>query len=764
MAFLRRFPLLAYLLVLLSLIGFAYACENFTLLGVAVLLTGLSWFFIENGNGPPVPRWVINSAVLFVSLILFWELVIQRQSNLILALGHFITGLILCKLFETKSNRDWGQLLVLSLLLILSSAILTTSAVFAMILVAYLALGLYLSLVFHLRVETQRAMVQRAAADRGMLMASNDLVIGASIRRIFWGSAVVLFVFAALVFVLFPRGGVPGMLANWRLHGNASQTGFSNRVALGQMGELHQSNAVVAEITLLTNGKNIGNEGYQPYFAGSTLDVYSRRSHEWMRSSGGVPSPKTLLLDAGNNHTAILYHLTAAQRKAGEIEQIVHLNRLGSDNNLFAMPPAIKIESSSTTSVMRLPDGSIISGASRSGEIDYKVWSSPALAPSLLGPKHPSLFPSFSMYQPFSPSGLIEVASAPIPKAVAAMAVRVGGPLFSRLAKHPDSTAAANLLCQRFETYLQSHYNYSFTMTPVDPNIDPTEDFLLHKQKIGGYCEYFASAMVMFCRAAGIPARMVVGYHGGDFNSVGGYYVVRQKFAHAWVQAYIPHVGWTRFDPSPAAALTTVETPRTWYSKMTDFFQWVRLQWLQNIVAFNAAMRKSIIHASVLAVKHGFEATVIWLRAIVSAVRHWMMNPKSGHYRLFIAGMVLFLAAGMTFWLVRTWHWRRTSVVAKMVRGLDAKLQRKLSRELAFFDRLVRLLAKRGVNRDPAHTPLEFVTQISHLPQTVRNEARTLVTYFYDIRYGNQVVTPELSNRIQASMKIIEKEIPNLRL
>ncbi|NNM85153.1 MAG: DUF4129 domain-containing protein [Phycisphaerales bacterium] len=99
-----------------------------------------------------------------------------------------------------------------------------------------------------------------------------------------------------------------------------------------------------------------------------------------------------------------------------------------------------------------------------------------------------------------------------------------------------------------------------------------------------------------------------------------------------------------------------------------------------------------------------------------------------------------------------------------MVRGLDAKTQRKLARELSFFDRLVRLLAKRGVNRDPAHTPLEFVSQINHLPQTVRNEARTLVTYFYDIRYGNQVLTPELSARIQASMIIIEKEIPNINL
>lgn len=67
-------------------------------------LTGVlvSWWLVESGDALVVPRWLINSGVLVVAMGLFWELVIYQQSNLLLALGHFMVGLILCKLFEKR--------------------------------------------------------------------------------------------------------------------------------------------------------------------------------------------------------------------------------------------------------------------------------------------------------------------------------------------------------------------------------------------------------------------------------------------------------------------------------------------------------------------------------------------------------------------------------------------------------------------------------------------------------------------------------------
>lgn len=81
-----------------------------------------------------------------------------------------------------------------------------------------------------------------------------------------------------------------------------------------------------------------------------------------------------------------------------------------------------------------------------------------------------------------------------------------------------------------------------------DVSVDPIIDFLtIHRE---GHCELFASAMALLARSEGIPARVVTGYRGGDRNRVGGYTVVRERNAHAWVEAWIDG-GWRAFDPTP---------------------------------------------------------------------------------------------------------------------------------------------------------------------------------------------------------------------
>lgn len=77
----------------------------------------------------------------------------------------------------------------------------------------------------------------------------------------------------------------------------------------------------------------------------------------------------------------------------------------------------------------------------------------------------------------------------------------------------------------------------------------PLEDFLFRYKS--GHCEYFASAMVLLLRSQGIPARLVTGFLGGEYNRLEGYYVVRQVNAHAWVEAWIEGEGWRTFDATP---------------------------------------------------------------------------------------------------------------------------------------------------------------------------------------------------------------------
>lgn len=103
---------------------------------------------------------------------------------------------------------------------------------------------------------------------------------------------------------------------------------------------------------------------------------------------------------------------------------------------------------------------------------------------------------------------------------------------------------------RRLETYLAENYEYS-TVAVARPANREVEDFLLRERR--GYCEYFASAMVLLLRAEGIPARLVSGFLGAEYSALGDQYVVRQENAHAWVEAWIEGQGWRTFDPTPVA-------------------------------------------------------------------------------------------------------------------------------------------------------------------------------------------------------------------
>jgi hypothetical protein len=78
-------------------------------------------------------------------------------------------------------------------------------------------------------------------------------------------------------------------------------------------------------------------------------------------------------------------------------------------------------------------------------------------------------------------------------------------------------------------------------------------DYLLFDTQ-QGYCNYYASAMVVLARSAGIPARLVVGYAGGELEKETGLYAVRQRDTHAWVEVFFPRFGWVEFEPTASVA------------------------------------------------------------------------------------------------------------------------------------------------------------------------------------------------------------------
>lgn len=104
---------------------------------------------------------------------------------------------------------------------------------------------------------------------------------------------------------------------------------------------------------------------------------------------------------------------------------------------------------------------------------------------------------------------------------------------------------------QFLENYFRNG-GYRYSTRDLATGDRAVELFLFEKKR--GHCEFFASSFALLLRAAGVPCRLVGGYLGGEYNELGGYYLVTDDKAHVWVEAYIEGRGWVRIDPSGLAA------------------------------------------------------------------------------------------------------------------------------------------------------------------------------------------------------------------
>ena len=98
---------------------------------------------------------------------------------------------------------------------------------------------------------------------------------------------------------------------------------------------------------------------------------------------------------------------------------------------------------------------------------------------------------------------------------------------------------------------------FIYTLAPPLLGKEPVDDFLFNTKR--GFCEHYASSFVYLMRAAGVPARIVTGYQGGEINPNGNYLIVRQSDAHAWAEVWLQDKGWVRIDPTAAVSPDRIE-------------------------------------------------------------------------------------------------------------------------------------------------------------------------------------------------------------
>ncbi|MGQ9685832.1 MAG: transglutaminase family protein [Thiobacillaceae bacterium] len=153
--------------------------------------------------------------------------------------------------------------------------------------------------------------------------------------------------------------------------------------------------------------------------------------------------------------------------------------------------------------------------------------------------------------------------------------------------------------------------DFAYTLSPPPVGVHSVDEFLFTTRR--GFCEHYASAFVFLMRAAGIPARVVTGYLGGEVNPVDGHMVVRQSDAHAWAEVWLADAGWVQVDPtasvSPArvergltAALPAVEVPavlaglhRPWFRQIRHAWEALNNGWNQWVLGYNLDRQLSLL-------------------------------------------------------------------------------------------------------------------------------------------------------------------------
>jgi hypothetical protein len=251
------------------------------------------------------------------------------------------------------------------------------------------------------------------------------------------------------------------------------------------------------------------------------------------------------------------------------------------------------------------------------------------------------------------------------------------------------------------ESYLRNRFTYTLNLTGK-PGDDPLAHFLFETH--AGHCEYFASAMAVMLRTLGIPSREVNGFLPGEYNDLGGDYIVRASDAHSWVEVYFPENGWVTFDPTPAAP----EGATGFLSRMGQYMDLLQLTWNEWVISYDFAHQIVLAQNLERNSRSWKESAQEKYRGLQEMGRRWMRSWHDGLRILIPIALVLFLMALRFNWLSALF--RRLRLFFQL-RAPQSRSNPQLASRL--YGELLRVLELRGFPRRPTQTPFEFAAAVA---------------------------------------------------
>jgi protein-glutamine gamma-glutamyltransferase len=280
-------------------------------------------------------------------------------------------------------------------------------------------------------------------------------------------------------------------------------------------------------------------------------------------------------------------------------------------------------------------------------------------------------------------------------------------------AENSNPRATVNSALQFFRTH-----GFRYSLSPGEYSRNDLDEFLFRRRV--GFCEHYAASFATLMRLAGIPARVVVGYLGGEYNDLGRFFLVRQADTHAWCEVWLPESGWTRVDP------TTSVAPGRASLDLNSFLERriVSGEMETRQSAFVTQLARSAIFTNVRlaweALNYEWDTRVLGFDADVQEVLLAHFGIADREPFLLIVQILVVAAALLVIYAA--WMQMRTRLGADRVKAL--------------YERFCRKLARQGVSRDPWEGPSDFSRRAAQLLPEESERIRGIANTYITLRYS----------------------------
>ena len=779
-----------------SLLGFAQHDAVLPVIMTVVAITSviftdvLGWFHLH--------RMLANVAMLLATFFSLRGFVGIDSHQKLLAIANLMVYVQIIMLYQEKKVRLYGHLIIFSLLQIVVGTLLSQRFEFIAILSIYMVAALFaLSLLSLIRqlvwIEQQnrrsrRSVNPKQSVDGGrdpfqLLIAEPLVYYGESIdalgrKVVGWSYARHLLTtcFCTLLFGGVFFLGVPRSLeSSWhqpRL-GMTRTVGFSNEISLGQMGKVLKNHEVVMRVAFTDRETGLPYDIFgTPYFRGSALCRYQQDRRNPSRTGWTTQRMTFRWRDRLPEDAGLLPDRDRVQ------QDVVY--QLSRDPILMAVNPALQLEETPENVRYDWLRARVLVRHRDEGlpreQFRYKVSTSAfragiqqAIQPILLTEDYQrSMLYGELQYASSYPARLVDLKT-------------VATEILQASAIESDNRVGK---VRELERHLRSEerFTYSLDLERIrlkrDFQRDPVEDFVVNHHT--GHCEYFASALALMCRSQGIPARVVVGYKGGEYNPTGQFYSVRQSDAHAWVEVFLePHhlpddlrsalpedlVGaWLRADPTiPREDQQIKILRRSLFDTISDSFDYMQLLWDNYVLHLGPEQQQKAVYDPLsLDPSNSFSGhwSVAWMKKYgIDLQANSPVQWFDWRGAVTVMFVVLSVLVGYQLLSRFPYLW-----LYQLAAGRLESWQRRRS-QIDFYVRLERLLRRHRWRRAPGQTPREFSVQVSNWLETqldrptLKNLPGKITEAYYQLRFGGRELTAAEQESINQALARLEQAL-----